>query len=73
MASDQRGGLEDTPFSFREGGDGKVFLFWRDRQVMILKGRKAQSFLLKLPDLDALGQQMLMAKETGNFKRGNER
>jgi hypothetical protein len=40
---------------------------------MILKGRKAQSFLLKLADLDTAGQQLLMAKETGNFKRGNER
>jgi hypothetical protein len=73
MAADSRGGLEDTPFSYRQGGDGKVFLSWRGRQVMILKGRKAQSFLLKLADLDAPGQQLLMARETGNFKRGNER
>ena len=68
-----KSGLEDTPFSCREGGDGKVFISWRGRQVMILKGRKAQSFLLKLTDLDTTGQQLLMARETGNFKRGNER
>nr|MEE4269573.1 hypothetical protein [Candidatus Krumholzibacteria bacterium] len=73
MAADSRGGLEDTPFSCRQGGDGKVSISWRGRQVLVLKGRKAQSFLLKLPDLDTAGQQLLMARETGNFKRGNER
>jgi len=40
---------------------------------MVLKGRKARSFLVRVTGLDVAGQQIAMAKETGNFKRGNER
>ncbi len=70
---DSRGGLQDKPFSYREGGSGKVFISWRGSQVLIIKGRKAESFLHRLKVLDDAGQQLAMAKITGNFKRGNER
>lgn len=39
---------------------------------MVLKGGKAESFLRRVAGLDAAGQQLVMAKVTGNFKRGNE-
>jgi len=65
--------LRDEPFSWYEGGGGKIFISWRGRQVMILKGQKAASFLQRLTGLDVAGQQLAMAKITGNFKRGNER
>lgn len=67
------GGLEDTPFSYREGGGNKVFISWRGRQVMVLKGESAMTFLQRVDGLDLAGQQVVMAKKTGNFKRGNER
>jgi hypothetical protein len=75
MPSDNpgRGGLEDSPFSFREIGGGKVFILWRGQQVKILKGEKAASFLERISGQDPLGQQLVMAKVTGNFKRGNEK
>jgi len=50
-----------------------VFISWRGSQVMILKGDDAQAFLKRVSTLDAAAQQMVMAKLTGNFKRGNER
>ena len=67
-----RGGLEDAPFSFRAGKDGKVFITWRGQQAAVLAGRQADSFLSRVSRLDSQGQQLAMAKVTGNFKRGNE-
>jgi len=40
---------------------------------MVLKGHGAKSFLDRITGLDVVGQQKVMAKVTGNFKRGNER
>ncbi|MBK7189871.1 MAG: hypothetical protein IPO18_07205 [bacterium] len=73
MTDTGRGGLDDAPFAWREGAGGKVFITWRGRQVTILKDEAAQSFLRRVPDLDAVGQQLALARLTGNFKRGNER
>jgi len=52
---------------------GKVLLFWGGKQIKILDGNTAQQFLGKINGLDEKGVQLVMAKETGNFKRGNER
>lgn len=66
---DSRGGLDDCPFSFTHSRDGKVFIAWRGRQVVILKGDKANSFLKRVEGQNEARQQMTMAKITGNFKR----
>jgi len=68
-----RSGLEDHPFTFREGKDGRVFIAWHKRQVLILKGVQAASFLKRIDGLDEPQRQLAMAKITGNFKRGNEK
>jgi len=68
-----RGGLADAPFSFRTGKDGSVFISWRGTRAAVLAGKQAASFLARVADLDVDGQQLAMAKVTGNFKRGNER
>jgi hypothetical protein len=68
-----RGGLEDAPFTYRVDGSGVVFIAWRGRQVTVLKGDRARKFLLRMNDADAAGRQQVMARVTGNFKRGNER
>lgn len=68
-----RGGLEDLPFSLREGKDRQVLIFWRGQQVMILSGARAASFMSRLHGVDEEGRQLAMAKITGNFKRGNEK
>lgn len=39
----------------------------------ILKGKEARRFVGKIADLNHKEAQLIMAKETGNFKRGNER
>jgi hypothetical protein len=61
------------PFTLREVKDGRVFISWKGRQVMVLKGARAESFLKRIAGLDETGRQLAMAKITGNFKRGNEK
>jgi len=70
---DKRSKLEEEVFSYRTAKDGKVLLYWQNKQVMILKDKEAQKFLGKIEGLDPKQAQLVMAKITGNFKRGNER
>ena len=70
---DQRNRFTETVFTYRANKDGKVFISWEGKQVTILKGKPAQKFLKKIENADHLEAQLLMAKATGNFKRGNER
>ena len=70
---DKRNYLKGEPFDYRETKNGQVFLLWEGKQVKILKGKDAQRFLTKVANLDAHAAQLVMAKLTGNFKRGNER
>ncbi|MEM7246288.1 MAG: hypothetical protein AAF533_13145 [Acidobacteriota bacterium] len=65
--------LADCPFTWRELQDGRVFLSHEGRHVETLTGRDAERFLRKARASDERGQQLLMAKATKNFKRGNER
>ena len=63
----------DDVFSYRITKDGRVFISWHGRQVTTLKGREAAKFAASIESLDAEQAQLLMARLTGNFKRGNER
>ncbi len=65
--------MMDTEFSYMTSRDGRVFISWQGRQVVIRKGRQADKFLSRVSGLDEDGLQLLMARMTGNFKRGNER
>ncbi|MCC6605600.1 MAG: hypothetical protein IT327_20505 [Anaerolineae bacterium] len=70
---DKRNILDDEVFTYQAGKDHKVFIFWYGKQVKILKDKEAQKFLAKIAGLDHKEAQLVMAKVTGNFKRGNER
>ena len=71
---DQRGILlKERPFSYRPRRDGTVEILWKGRHASTLAGKIAERFLEVAPTEDEQGQQLLMAKATGNFKRGNER
>jgi len=60
-------------FSFYQTKDQKVIISWYGKQVIILSGKNAQKFLTRIKDASNGDAQMIMAKVTGNFKRGNER
>ncbi len=71
---DRRGVLlKEQPFSFRQRGDGSVAIFWKRQRVQVLTGKLAENFLAVCSDCSGQELQLLMAKASGNFKRGNER
>ncbi|MEK3854239.1 hypothetical protein [Cytobacillus sp. FSL H8-0458] len=71
---EKRNRLDEESFSFRVNKNSTVFLDFNGKQVKILKGKEAEKFLKRMNDAeDAKSRQLIMAKITGNFKRGNER
>ena len=72
-AEDKRNRFDEEIFSYQLGKDDKVFIYWYNQQVMILKNKMAQKFIKQIEGLDDSEKQLVMAKITGNFKRGNER
>ena len=65
--------LEDNPFRFMKTKSGLVQIFYENRVVTQLSGKQAQQFSNKITGLSQFDQQLVMAKTTGNFKRGNEK
>lgn len=65
--------FDEEVFSYRVSKDKKVFICWYGKEVMILKGKESEKFLSKIANADELEAQLIMAKITGNFKRGNEK
>ena len=80
---DKRGRLDDEIFAYRITKDKKVFISWHGKQVTVLSGKKAESFISDMAKYERAGcprspadgkaAQLLMAKATGHFKHGNER
>jgi len=70
---DKHNKLKAEVFSYKVSKDNKVFIYWKHKQIMTLKGRKAEAFLNKVEDADAFAKQLIIARMTGNFKHGNER
>ncbi len=70
---DKRNMLDEEPFSYKITKDNKIFIYWNGKQASILKGKESEQFLLKIQDKDIKEVQLIMAKVTGNFKRGNEK
>ena len=65
--------LKEKPFSYRERKDGTVALYWKRIPATTLGGKLAENFLAAAAAAGEDELQLLMAKATGNFKRGNER
>jgi hypothetical protein len=63
----------DLGFSYRPHKDGTVRIAWRGQVVTTLAGKEAARFLSRVESGNDAQAQLLMAKATGNFKRGNER
>ena len=70
---DKRGKLDEEPFSYKVSKDKKVFLYWHDKLVMILKEKDSKKFLERIENAELKEAQLIMAKITGNFKHGNEK
>jgi len=70
---DKRGVLDEEIFTYRVTKDGKIFISYEGKQVMIISGKKAADFIAKMQNAEGKEAQLIMAKITGNFKRGNEK
>jgi hypothetical protein len=69
---DRRGKLEEEPFTVKATRD-KVLVEFRGRLVRTLVGRDADEVRRAIDAGDETALQLLVARKTGNFKRGNER
>lgn len=63
----------DDDFAFRATADGRVLISWHGRLVTTLAGDKATRFRQRADGASPRERQLLMARATGNFKRGNEK
>ena len=70
---DRRERLTAEPFSFRVTKEQRVRIAHEGREVVVLGEKESIRFLQAAEGTDAAAQQLLMARITGNFKRGNER
>ena len=65
--------LKEKPFSYRDRRDGTVAIYWKRQLATTLTGKLAENLLEAAPESSEDELQLLMARATGNFKRGNER
>jgi len=70
---DKRGILDEEVFSYKMSKDKKVFICYEGKHVSTLSGTKAETFIEKIQHVEGKEAQLIMAKVTGNFKRGNEK
>lgn len=63
----------DLGFTFVVKKDGAVVVHHRGRLAATLRGQAALEFKDEVDGADLDSQQQLMARLTGNYKRGNER
>ena len=65
--------MGDLGFSFTATKDGAVLISHRGRPVVTIRGARARKFLEQVEGGDSDDAQLVMARFTGNFKRGNEK
>jgi hypothetical protein len=65
--------VDDDAFDHHERKDGTVVISYYGRTVTTLRGKEATKFARRVEILGGREAQLLMARVTGNFKRGNER
>ncbi|MGJ8527789.1 hypothetical protein [Maritalea sp.] len=64
---------DDLGFTFRARKNGEVKINHNGRLATTLRGDAASDFIEEMSDCAFIDQQQVMARITGNYKRGNER
>ncbi len=72
---DKRNRLNEAPFAYHRLKNGKVTIDYMGKQIKIVKGKEADRLIarIKAAEDNMAEVQLLLAKITGNFKRGNEK
>ncbi len=73
MSSEHPAEPSDLGFTYRSRKSGDVEILHHGRVAATLRGHDAEDFLTEAPDASSAEAQQLMARLTGNYKRGNER
>ncbi|MDM5428757.1 hypothetical protein [Bacillus mycoides] len=72
--TDKHNRLDDMMFHYRATKNNIALIEYYGKQIIFLKGNDAEKFLNKINRAsNEKEKQLIMAKITGNFKRGNER
>lgn len=66
------GGLANNPFDYRITHSGEIHVSRGGRTVTVVRGQTAAKLATQLGQ-DPAADQLLLAKATGNYRRGNER
>jgi len=66
-------GLADDPFDHRVTKSGQVRVSRGGREVVVVGGRDAERLAAQLAGADEEQTQHLLARATGNYRRGNEK
>lgn len=74
MPEDTRNRFDEDVFTWRATKSGKLLISYEGQVVTTLSGTKAEQLIAKLDAAeDRVAVQHLLARATGNFRRGNER
>jgi hypothetical protein len=66
-------GLADDPFEYLVTKSGQVRISRGGRVVVVVAGRDGDKLAAELASADEVRAQHLLARATGNYRRGNER
>ncbi|WP_249660441.1 hypothetical protein [Lysinibacillus fusiformis] len=71
---DKRNRLSEEPFTYQIMKKGTVAIYYEGKQIKVVKEKEAER-LAKIHEAEqqTIEVQLLLAKMTGNFKRGNEK
>ncbi|KGR77417.1 hypothetical protein [Ureibacillus manganicus] len=72
---DKRKRLIEGIFDFLITKKGTVIIYYEGKQIKIIKDKEAERLIKRIEEAanDHTKIQLLLAKITGNFKRGNEK
>jgi hypothetical protein len=72
---DKRNRLSEEPFTYQITKKGMVLIHYGGKQIKIVKDKEAERLIARINEVkgNMTEVQLLLAKITGNFKRGNEK
>jgi hypothetical protein len=72
---DKRNRLSEEPFTYQTTKKGAIVIYYKGKQIKIIKDSEAANLITKMKEVEGnlTEVQLLLAKITGNFKRGNEK
>lgn len=72
---DKQNRLSKEPFAYQITKKGTVIIYYGGKQIKIVKDREAERLIARIKEVEdnVTAVQLLLAKITGNFKRGNEK